>query len=252
MRSRALDGLQADGAIGARVVGLVPRFMPNRWPMSLIVKICGLSDEETLDAALAAGADMVGFVLFPKSPRYVTPARAAELVRRVAGRAETVALTVDMAHRELENLVNIVRTDWVQFHGTESVAYVAAMRAAAGRQVMKALPIAASADLEGASRYMTVADRLLLDAKAPKDATRPGGLGVPFDWTLLAGFDPDIAWMLSGGLTPGNVAEALAISGAPGIDVSSGVESAPGKKEANLIRAFVDNARGRVMSGAAL
>ncbi len=212
--------------------------------MSLIVKICGLSTEETLDAALAAGADMVGLVFFPKSPRLVTPARGAELAARVAGRAEVVALTVDMDDRDVAELVDIVHPDWLQFHGSESVDYVEAMRAMTGRQIMKALPIAAPADLERAGRYMAVADRLLLDAKPPKDATRPGGLGTPFDWTLLAGFDPDIPWMLSGGLAPGNVAEAIAATGAPGVDVSSGVESAPGRKEADLIRAFIANARG--------
>ncbi len=217
--------------------------------MNPIVKICGLSSEETLDAALAAGADMVGFVFFPKSPRYVTPVRAAELMQRVAGRAETVALTVDMDDGDLNELVGVVRPDWLQFHGVESIDYVEAMRAATGRQVMKAVSVAAVSDLERAGPYMKVADRLLLDAKAPRDATRPGGLGVPFDWTLLADFDPDIAWMLSGGLTPGNIAEALAVTGAPGVDVSSGVESAPGRKEPNLIRAFIDNARGRVMHG---
>jgi len=219
--------------------------------MSLIVKICGLSSEETLDAALAAGADMAGFVFFARSPRYVTPARAAELVRRVAGRAETVALTVDVNESDLKDLVDVVRPDWLQFHGAESVDYVEAMRTVTGCQVMKALPVAAPFDLERAGPYMKVADRLLLDAKAPESATRPGGFGVPFDWTLLTGFDPDIPWMLSGGLTPGNVAEAVAVSGAPGVDVSSGVESAPGRKEPNLIRAFVDNARGRVMQGIA-
>ncbi len=118
------------------------------------------------------------------------------------------------------------------------------MRRRFGRQVIKALPIATADDLARAEDYMAVADRLLLDAKPPKDATRPGGLGTPFDWTLLAGFDPDIPYLLSGGLAPGNVAEAIAITGAPGVDVSSGVESAPGRKEANLIRAFISNARG--------
>lgn len=212
--------------------------------MSLIVKICGLSTEETLDAALAAGADMVGFVFFPKSPRFVAPERAAELVRRVAGRAETVALTVDMDDRAVIDLVDAVGPDWLQFHGSESPDQVAALRSATGRQVMKALPVATAADLARAERYMAVADRLLLDAKPPRDATRPGGNGAAFDWMLLAGFDPDIPYLLSGGLAPGNVAEALAVTGAPGVDVSSGVESAPGRKEANLIRAFIANARG--------
>jgi phosphoribosylanthranilate isomerase len=124
------------------------------------------------------------------------------------------------------------------------------MRAMTGRQVMKALPVAVRGDLAAANAYEAIADRLLLDGRPPKDATRPGGLGVPFDWALLAGFDPGIPWMLSGGLAPGNVAEAVAVTGAPGVDVSSGVESAPGRKEPNLIRAFLDNARGKVMHGA--
>ena len=212
--------------------------------MSLIVKICGLSTEETLDAALAAGADMVGFNFFPKSPRFVTPARAAELAARVAGRAEIVAVTVDMDDTALAEIVAAVGPDGLQLHGAETPERVADVRKRFGRAVIKALPVATADDLAIAETYMTVADRLLLDAKPPKDATRPGGLGTPFDWTLLAGFDPDIPYLLSGGLKPGNVAEAVAITGAPGVDVSSGVESAPGRKEANLIRAFISNARG--------
>ncbi|CAN5377618.1 phosphoribosylanthranilate isomerase [soil metagenome] len=214
--------------------------------MSLIVKICGLSTEETLDAALAAGAEMVGFNFFPKSPRYVTPARAAELAKRIAGRAEIVTLSVDMEERELNELVRIVRPDWVQLHGTESTDAVEAIRAVTGRQVMKALPISAANDIERAHRYAKVADRLLLDAKPPKDATRPGGNGMPFDWALLDGFDPDVPYLLSGGLAPGNVADAVRITGAPGVDVSSGVETAPGRKDPDLIRAFIANARGAV------
>jgi phosphoribosylanthranilate isomerase len=214
--------------------------------MSLIVKICGLSTEETLDAALAAGADMVGFVFFPKSPRYIAPARAAALAERVAGRAETVALTVDMDKSALAEIVETVQPDWLQLHGAESLDAVASLRRAFGRQIMKALPVSAPADLEAALRYAAVADRLLLDARPPKEALRPGGNGAPFDWTLLDGFDPDVPYLLSGGLAPGNVAEAVRVSGAPGVDVSSGVESAPGMKDAPLIRAFIANARGAV------
>ena len=212
--------------------------------MSLIVKICGLSTEETLDAALASGADMVGLVFFPRSPRFVTPERAADLAERVAGRAEIVALAVDMDDAGIAEIVERIAPDWLQLHGHETPERVAEIRKRFGRPVMKALPIATADDLARAADYMAVADQLLLDAKPPKDATRPGGLGMPFDWTLLAGFDPDIPWMLSGGLRPGNVAEAVAVTGAPGVDVSSGVESAPGRKEANLIRAFIANARG--------
>ncbi len=212
--------------------------------MSPIVKICGLSEEATLDAALAAGADMVGLNFFPRSPRFVTPERAAELAKRVAGRAEIVAVTVDMDDAALAEIVETVSPDWLQLHGSETPERVAEVRKRFGREVIKALPIATKSDLAEAERHMAVAERLLLDAKPPKDATRPGGLGTPFDWTLLSGFDPDIPWLLSGGLTPGNVAEAVAVTGAPGVDVSSGVESAPGRKEADLIRAFIGNARG--------
>lgn len=212
--------------------------------MSLIVKICGLSTEETLDVALSAGADMIGLVFFPKSPRFVTPARAAALASQVAGRAEIVALTVDMDDAGIAEIVEKVSPDWLQLHGSETPERVADVARRFGRPVMKAVPVATADDLALAGRYMDVADRLLLDAKPPPDATRPGGNGAPFDWALLAGFDPDIPYMLSGGLAPGNVAEAVAATGAPGVDVSSGVESAPGRKEANLIRAFITNARG--------
>jgi phosphoribosylanthranilate isomerase len=212
--------------------------------MSLTVKICGLSNEETLDAALAAGADMVGLVFFPKSPRFVTPERAAALASRVTGRAEIVALTVDMDDAGIAEIVDRVSPDWLQLHGHETPERVAAVGKRFGRPVMKAVSIATVGDLALAEAYVAVADRLLLDAKPPRDATRPGGNGAPFDWALLSGFDPDIPWMLSGGLTPGNVAEAVAMTGPSGVDVSSGVESAPGRKEANLIRAFIANARG--------
>jgi phosphoribosylanthranilate isomerase len=214
--------------------------------MSLTVKICGLSTEDTLDAALAGGADMVGFNFFPRSPRYVTPARAAELARRVAGRAEIVLLTVDMDQTGIAELVETVRPDWLQLHGSEDADFVSALRTATGRQVMKALPVASAADLAAARRFMAVADALLLDAKPPKESDRPGGNGLTFDWDLLDGFDPDVPYLLSGGLRPGNVADALVRTGAPGVDVSSGVETAPGVKSADLIRAFIANARAAV------
>ena len=212
--------------------------------MSLIVKICGLSNEETLDAAFAAGVDMVGFNFFPKSPRFVAPERAADLAKRVAGRAEIVAVTVAMDDVGIAEIVEKLSPDWLQLHGAETPERVADVRKRFGRPVMKAVAIATTDDLALAEAYVAVADRLLLDAKPPKGAVLPGGNGAPFDWVLLSGFDPDIPWMLSGGLTPGNVAEAVAMTGGPGVDVSSGVESAPGRKEANLIRAFIANARG--------
>jgi phosphoribosylanthranilate isomerase len=216
--------------------------------MSLIVKICGLSTEETLDAALAAGADMVGFNFFPKTPRFVTPVRAAELAARVGGRAEIVALSVDMDDAGLGEIVETVRPDWLQLHGSETEERVADVQKRFGRQVMKAVPVASPDDLTRATRYARIADRLLLDARPPKGATRPGGNGAPFDWTLLDGFDPDVPYLLSGGLAPGNVAEAVRVTGAPGVDVSSGVETAPGRKDSDLIRAFIANARGTVAS----
>jgi len=214
--------------------------------MDLIVKICGLSTEATLDAALAAGADMVGFVFFPKSPRFVSVANAVALADRARGRAEIVALIVDMDDGAIDDLIDAVKPDWLQMHGVESVDTVAGVREAFGVKIMKALPMATRGDLDRVARYAEVADRLLLDAKPPKDATRPGGNARTFDWHILEGFRSKVPYLLSGGLTPMNVAEALAVTGAPGVDVSSGVETAPGKKDPALIRAFVANARAAV------
>jgi phosphoribosylanthranilate isomerase len=212
--------------------------------MSLIVKICGLKTAETLDVALEAGADMVGFVFFPRSPRHLGLIQAAELVARTNGRAETVALVVDADDAALAAIVRDVQPDWLQLHGEESPERAAEIRQTFGKRVMKALPIATSADLAAISAYETVVDRLLFDAKPPKDATRPGGLGVPFDWNLLDRVETEVPFMLSGGLDPGNVAEAIRITRAPGVDVSSGVERAPGEKDPDRIRAFVRAARG--------
>ncbi|MEJ0011464.1 MAG: phosphoribosylanthranilate isomerase [Bauldia sp.] len=214
--------------------------------MSLTVKICGLSTEETLDAALAAGADMVGFVFFPRTPRFVSNEKAAGLVKRVRGRAETVALAVDFDDATLGAIVEAVNPDWLQLHGKESVERVAELRRRFGKRVLKAVGIAGAADLDTARNYAAVADMLLLDAKPPKDATRPGGNANTFDWTILSGFRPAVPYLLSGGLTPANVGEALRITGAPGVDVSSGVETAPGAKSPDLIRAFITNARAAV------
>jgi phosphoribosylanthranilate isomerase len=214
--------------------------------MDLIVKICGLSTEETLDAALAAGADMVGFVFFPKSPRFISVERAAALAGRVGGRAEIAALVVDMDDGGLAAIVDRVKPDWLQLHGQESVERTAAIAGRFAPNVMKAVGVSEAADLAFANRYATVADRLLLDAKPPKDAERPGGNARPFDWHIVTGFTPAAPYMLSGGLTPANVIEALRITGAAGVDVSSGVETAPGKKDPALIRQFIANARSAV------
>jgi phosphoribosylanthranilate isomerase len=211
--------------------------------MPLIVKICGLKTAEALDAALDAGADMVGFVFFPKSPRNIALADAAALAKRARGRAEIAALTVDADDATLSEIVETVRPDWLQLHGVESTDAVTAMREAFGLRIMKALPISTKGDLTRIDRYAAVANRLLFDAHPPKDATRPGGLGQPFDWHLLDGVRPRVPYLLSGGLDPSNVAQALAITNAPGVDVSSGVERSIGEKDPDKIRAFVKAAR---------
>jgi phosphoribosylanthranilate isomerase len=211
--------------------------------MSVIVKICGLSTPEALDVALEAGADMVGFVFFAPSPRHVTFERAHALASRVLERAQKVALTVDADDALLDAVVEALQPDMLQLHGTESPARVETVRRMFGLPVMKALPIAAKNDLDGIVRYAGIADRLLFDARAPREATRPGGLGRPFDWHLLENLDPGVPFMLSGGLDADNVGEALRITRAPGVDVSSGVERAPGEKDPDKIRAFVRAAR---------
>jgi phosphoribosylanthranilate isomerase len=211
--------------------------------MSVIVKICGLSTPEALDVALDAGADMVGFVFFAPSPRHLTFERAHALASRVLERAQKVALTVDADDALLDAVVEALQPDMLQLHGTESPARVEAVRRMFGLPVMKALPISANSDLDGIARYAGIADRLLFDARAPREATRPGGLGRPFDWHLLENLDPGVPFMLSGGLDAENVGEALRITRAPGVDVSSGVERAPGEKDPDKIRAFVRAAR---------
>ena len=207
--------------------------------MSVLVKICGLKTPEALDVALEAGADMVGFVFFPPSPRHVGLAAAAELGRRVGDRARKVALIVDADDVLLKSITDALRPDLLQLHGAETPARVQAIKARFGLPVMKAIAVEARADLAAVKLYDTVADRLLFDARAPREATRPGGLGKPFDWHLLEELDLAVPYMLSGGLDPDNVAAALRITGAPGVDVSSGVERAPGEKDHDKIRAFI-------------
>lgn len=211
--------------------------------MTLLVKICGLKTPDTLDAALEAGADMVGFVFFPPSPRNVGYEAVRLLGERVGGRALKVALTVDADDATFERIVEHLKPGMLQLHGHETPERVAVVRARFGLPVMKALPVASRADLSPVRLYEKVADRLLFDARPPRDATRPGGLGRAFDWTLLKGLDPAVPFMLSGGLDAGNVAQALAVTQAPGVDVSSGVERAPGEKDSDKIRAFVRAAR---------
>ncbi|MGM4894735.1 phosphoribosylanthranilate isomerase [Tardiphaga sp. 839_C3_N1_4] len=211
--------------------------------MSLIVKICGLSTPETLDAALVGGADMVGFVFFPPSPRHVTLDVARALGKQAKGRAAKVALSVDADDADLENSIDALKPDILQLHGKESVARVRDIKQKFSLPVMKALAVETRADLAALPGYAAVCDRILFDAKPPKDATRPGGLGAVFDWHLLEGLDLKLPFMVSGGLTAANVAEALRITRAGGVDISSGVESAPGIKDPDMIRAFIRAAR---------
>jgi phosphoribosylanthranilate isomerase len=211
--------------------------------MSLIVKICGLSTRETLDAALAAGADMAGFVFFPPSPRHLSLERARELGRQAKGRVAKTALTVDADDATLENIIDALQPDLLQLHGRESVARLRDIKQKFGLPVMKALAIETAADLAPLPGYAAVADRMLFDARAPKHATRPGGLGAAFDWHVLENLALEIPFMVSGGLHAGNVAEALRVTRAGGVDVSSGVESAIGVKDPDMIRAFIRAAR---------
>ena len=211
--------------------------------MSLIVKICGLSTPEALHAALDAGADMVGFVFFEASPRHVTFETARALGQLVCGRARKVALTVDADDALLDAIVDALHPDLLQLHGKEPPARVAAVKKRLGLRTMKAIAVATKGDLAAVATYAAVADGLLFDARAPREATRPGGLGKSFDWHLLENLDPGLPFMLSGGLDAGNVAEAMRITRAPGVDVSSGVERAPGQKDTDKIRAFVRAAR---------
>jgi len=208
------------------------------------VKICGLGTPEAVEAALGAGADLLGFVRFPKSPRHVELDTGRRLSTVARGRALRTLLTVDADDAELDAAVAAIDPDLLQFHGSETPARVAAVKRRYGRPVMKALGIAAIADLQQIERYADVADRLLLDAKPPSgpDAL-PGGNGLAFDWRLIAGLDRQKPFMLSGGLTPQNVGAAIALTGIRAIDVSSGVERAPGDKDPARIEAFVRAAR---------
>lgn len=216
--------------------------------MSLLVKICGLSTPESVDCALDAGADMLGFVFHPRSPRYVSIEAAAALVRRIGGRAKSVALVVDPEDSLLGTLLSEVSPDLWQFHGKEALERIRDVRAVFGLPVMKAVGIASAADLAAIPAYAAVADRILLDAKPPVDAAYPGGHGKVFDWRVLSALPPDLPFMLSGGLSPENVGEAIrAVRGMglalQGVDVSSGVESAPGVKDLAKIRAFIAEVR---------
>src|SRR6266403_4003636 len=211
--------------------------------MSLIVKICGLSTPETLDVAVDAGADMVGFVFFPPSPRHLGLKTARDLGKHVRRRAVKVALTVDADDATLADIVEALQPDILQLHGRETVARLRDVKQKFGLQVMKALAVETAADLASLPFHAAVADRSLFDARAPKEATRPGGLGAVFDWHVLENLDLKLPFMVSGGLNAGNVADAVRVTRAGGVDVSSGVERSPGIKDPEMIRAFIRVAR---------
>lgn len=212
--------------------------------MMTLIKICGLSSPEAVDRAALLYADMAGFIFFEKSPRHVTAASAAALAERARGRGlQTVAVTVDMDDAGLAEIVAKVKPGMLQLHGDESPARVGDVKARFGLPVMKAFAIREASDFEQVAAYRGIADRLLFDAKPPKGSDLPGGNGVSFDWRLLATLDGTASYMLSGGLTKDNVGEALLISGAKAVDVSSGVESAPGVKDLGMMDAFVQAVR---------
>jgi phosphoribosylanthranilate isomerase len=211
--------------------------------MTTQVKICGLSTLETLHVALDAGADYVGLVFFPASPRNVDLAMARRLAEAARGRAKIVALLVDPTDAVLADVVAEISPDLIQLHGSETADRVTEVRALSGRPVMKAVKIETSDDARSALDLGTAADLILFDAKAPKGSVLPGGNGVAFDWTVLGAIPPGFPYMLSGGLTPENVAEAITTTGARAVDVSSGVESRPGVKDPERIRSFLRAAK---------
>jgi phosphoribosylanthranilate isomerase len=210
------------------------------------IKICGLRTKEALGAALDGGASHVGFIFFPKSPRYTDPVAAGALREMARGRARAVAVTVDADDATLDTIVANMAPDMLQFHGHESPERLAEVKARYGLPVMKALPIREAGDLAAIRPFVGIADRFLFDAKPPKGSALPGGNGVSFDWSLLGNLDPSVDYLLSGGLNAGNIGEALSLLRPAGIDVSSGVESAPGIKDVRLIADFfrsVESAR---------
>jgi phosphoribosylanthranilate isomerase len=212
--------------------------------MSIAVKICGLATLDGVAAAARHGAQFIGFVFYPPSPRDVSPELAARLSLAAPRGIARVGLFVDADDAMLTAVLHKVPLDLLQFHGGETPERVALVKRRFGKPVMKAIPVAAAADIALAERYLGSADRLLFDAKPPKDSTVPGGHGLAFDWELLAGRRWTLPWMLSGGLTPDNLGEAVRITRAEAVDVSSGVEHAPGIKDPDKVAAFLARARG--------
>ena len=203
------------------------------------VKICGLTTTKTLDAALEGGAAFVGAVVFAKSPRHLEPLHAATLFERARGRAKVVAVTVDADDARLTEIALILKPDLIQLHGCETPERAARVRELTGAGIIRALAVSTAADIDAAVAWEPVVDHLMFDARPPQGSALPGGVGASFDWSLLAGRSFDKPWFLAGGLTPDTVAKAVAITGAPMVDVSSGVESAPGVKDIDRIAAFL-------------
>jgi phosphoribosylanthranilate isomerase len=203
------------------------------------VKICGLTTPDTLDAALDHGAAFVGAVFFAKSPRNLSPEDARPLFERARSRAGIVAVTVNADDDLLSRIGAHLRPDFVQLHGHETVARAHQVRTLTGAGIIKVLSVREAGDLDDAADWEDHVDHLMFDAKPPQGAALPGGVGASFDWAMLTGRSFTKPWFLAGGLTPGNVAQAASISGAPLLDVSSGVESRPGVKDAALIAAFL-------------
>jgi phosphoribosylanthranilate isomerase len=211
--------------------------------MTVAVKICGMTSAGAIDAAAGAGAAYGGLVLFEKSPRGLGLDAAAHLAAHMRGKLKLVTLVVDESDDQLARIAKALRPDFFQLHGCETPARTAEIRARFGTQVIKVLPVADASDLARAPEYETVADMLMFDARPPAGALRPGGHGAAFDWKLLSGRSFARPWFLAGGLDPDNVARALALSGAKMVDVSSGVESAPGVKDGARIAAFINATR---------
>jgi phosphoribosylanthranilate isomerase len=216
--------------------------------MTVKIKICGVRTPAILDAAVSAGADYVGLVFFAKSPRHLSLEEASRLADTARGRVGTVAVLVDPDDALIDAVAKAVRPDFLQLHGTETPARVAAIKARTGLPVIKAVPVAEVADVADASAYAGIADQILFDAKASPGAMLPGGNGVPLDWGMLEKAPSPFA--LSGGLSAGNVAEAVRLTGAALVDVSSGVETAPGVKDEKLIKQFIQAARSAIQEQA--
>lgn len=211
--------------------------------MKTIIKICGLSTTQTINAAINAGADWIGLVHFKKSPRHVDGEEARRLAGHARGRTKIVSLVVNADDEALDAIMRDVKPDIVQCHGSETPARILEIKSRYDLLVMKAIGISVSDDLAAITPYVGIADHILLDAKPPKDALLPGGNGATFDWDILKGLPDDVPFMLSGGLSPDNVQEAIERVRPFGVDVSSGVEAQPGVKDISMIESFIRAAR---------